>query len=479
MRRKAQVSKNLIPKKPMKYKFHIPSKKLPGSLAQKICSPLWKSIIDSIEAGNVEPVQALVKSIDKHQEAICLPHPFLENLDTFVTKNMRQGMCNFIFFSDSSNQNQWILCQCTSFVDAIFTESYAGKHKSSVNDDAILNAIRKLFNGKNKISSRRYGTKKATFSGYLLDQKRPYHHFYDQLKWLVWLETDKPIRSNNSFFIPSHYKKLSVAQKNKPTFSLFPLVIGSNQLGMKLDQYSEKMEKVVYLDSTQGWRNNVIRSRWNQVFNQIKKVFNKSNTLTLWFGISGQKRIWIEQEDFLPAFVQQLTPWFDSFVFMIDGFTEYENSNHARLNGSKATPVNQDLEVVASIRKKLLPFSNVSVVSLVGQTYREKIQHCQAVDFFIANAGAGQLVPHRFCKKPGILHSNEKHCVFPTGINNTTVKIVDKSLVKDVGNLFAKGTPNKNLGAGLISYSINSKIVINMTKQMLNLDDEAMSSVNK
>ena len=248
---------------------------------------------------------------------------------------------------------------------------------------------------------------------------------------------------------------------------------------MKLDQYSEKMEKVVYLDSTQGWHNNVIRSRWNQVFNQIKKVFNKSNTLTLWFGISGQKRIWIEQEDFLPAFVQELTPWFDSFVFMIDGFTEYENSNHARLSGSKATPVNQDLEVVASIRKKLLPFSNVSVVSLVGQTYREKIQHCQAVDFFIANAGAGQLVPHRFCKKPGILHSNEKHCVFPTGINNTTVKIVDKSLVKDVGNLFAKGTPNKNLGAGLISYSINSKIVINMTKQMLNLDDEAMSSVNK
>lgn len=82
-------------------------------------------------------------------------------------------------------------------------------------------------------------------------------------------------------------------------------------------------------------------------------------------------------------------------------------------------------------------------------------------------------------KKPGILHSNEKHCVFPTGINNTTVKIVDKSLVKDVGNLFAKGTPNKNLGAGLISYSINSNIVINMTRQMLNLDDEAMSSVNK
>ena len=96
VRRGTQVNKNLSSKKPMKYKFHIPSKKLPSSLAKKICSPLWKSIIHSIETGNVKTVQTLVKSIDKKQEAICLPHPFLEDLDTFVTKNMRQGMCNFI-----------------------------------------------------------------------------------------------------------------------------------------------------------------------------------------------------------------------------------------------------------------------------------------------------------------------------------------------------------------------------------------------
>ena len=104
-------------------------------------------------------------------------------------------------------------------------------------------------------------------------------------------------------------------------------------------------------------------------------------------------------------------PWFDSFVLLIDGFTEYEDSNHVALRGSKSTPVSQDLDVVDSIREKLLPFSNITFISLVGQTYREKIQQCQSIDFFIANAGAGQLVPHRFCRKPGILHSNEKHCV--------------------------------------------------------------------
>ena len=124
-----------------------------------------------------------------------------------------------------------------------------------------------------------------------------------------------------------------------------------------------------------------------------------------------------------------------------------------------------------SIHERLLPFPNVSVVNMVGKTYREKIKQCESVDFFIANAGAGQLVPHRFCKKPGILHSNEKHCVFPTGINNSTVKLVDKSHVSDVGNLFAKGTSTQNAGAGLVSYSIDVHIVINMLKQMLNPSD--------
>ena len=468
------MNNNSNSNKPVKYKFVIPSKKLPSSLAKKVRSPLWKNIIHSIETGKVEPVLELVKSIDKRNEPVNLPHPFIENLDTFASKSMRQGMCNFIFFNDSNNLNQWILCQCTSFIDAIFTETYSGKHKSSANDDVILDAIRKLFNGKNKISTKKYGSKKAVLSGYLLDQKRPYHHFYDQLKWLVSLETEKPIIGNNSFFVPRTCKKLSSARKNKSILCFFPSIIGSNQLGMKLDQYSEEMEKVVYQDSVKSWHNKSIQSRWDKIFQKVKKMLNRKSTLILWFGISGQKRIWVEQEDFLPELVDKLTPWFDYFIFVIDGFTEYEDSNHTPLRRSKATPVNQDLEVMASIQEKLLPFPNVSVVNMVGKTYREKIKQCESVDFFIANAGAGQLVPHRFCKKPGILHSNEKHCVFPTGINNSTVKLVDKSLVSDVGNLFAKVASSTHAGVGLISYSIDVQVVIDMLKQMLNLSDQSI-----
>jgi hypothetical protein len=213
-----------------------------------------------------------------------------------------------------------------------------------------------------------------------------------------------------------------------------------------------------------------LKYRWKQAINAIIKPPKENRTLTLWFGISGQKRIWVEQEEFLPALVEQLKPWFDSFTFLIDGFTQYEYIDG---HPNDSTGVNEDQKVVNSIKQQLIPFTNVSVVNLIGQTYRKKIQQCQSIDFFIANAGAGQLIPHRFCKKTGILHSNEKHCVFSMGINDTTVKLVDKSLVKDVGNLFAKGKNKKanKSGIGFISYSIRIQDVIDMAIEMLSLQE--------
>ena len=455
-------------KKPTKNKFNIPSKKLPNSLAKEVYSPFWKKIVNSIEKCDIKTLLDIIEPIYKQEGAFCLPHPFVEDLDTFASKSIREGMCNYIFFYDAKGENKWILCQATSFVDAIFSTTYSGKHKSSISDEALINPIRKIIQSDLKNSSKQRKPQKAVLAGYSLDQLRPYHHFYDQLKWLIYLQDRKPILSKRSFFCPKDFSKKNSSKKNRRNkVTVFPAVIGSNQLGMKLDQYTEEMEKTVYKDSLEKLPTRI----WKRIIKNIRS-FGGNRNLILWFGISGQKRIWVEQEDFLPVLVEQLSPWFDSFTFMVDGFTEYEDSNHNPLRGSKATPIQQDLEVVNSVREKLSPYSNISVVSLVGQTYREKIKQCQTVDFFIANAGAGQLVPHRFCRKPGILHSNEKHCVFPTGINNTSVQLVDKSLVKDVGNLFAKNTTNQKGGSGLISYSIKTQVVIDMVKQMLKLNQQ-------
>ena len=463
-----QVDHNRDDKISIKFKFQVPSK-LPDTLSRDLINHRWKRIIAAIENKRVEEVLEEVKSIGKNNNIITLPHPFKEDIVTYATKSTREGMCNFIFFVDENHLYPWILCQCTSFVDAIFTNESSAGHKLSTNGTTIIKSAKKILREKNNICRINSGEKGAKFSGFILDQTRPYHHFYDQLKWFIHLESQKPITSRKSFFIPNCYKVKESKRKKRATVSLFPLVIGSNQLGTKLDKYTDRMEQVIYEDSVRDLYSNNFLTKFRKSINILKGIRKRNSTLSLWFGISGQKRIWIEQEEFLPALVDQLKPFFDSFIFVIDGYTQYANATVDEKNMSKIIPIQQDMEVVESIRKKLLNYKNTTTINLVGKTYREKIQICRNIDLFIANAGAGQLVPHRFCKKPGILHSNEKHCVFPMGIDNTTVKLVDKSLVKDVGNLFVSSKEKAKSGAGLVSYSIDVQVMVNITKTMLNL----------
>ena len=321
-----------------------------------MCSPLWKNIIQSIENNDVDSVFKIVEGIGEQKGNLLLPHPFIENVETFPVASLRQGMCNFIFFNDQSTKHPWILCQCTSFIDAVFSETYSGKHKSSSNDIVILKAIKTVFKTEKWNQAKILcTTEKAVFSGYLLDQTRPYHHFYDQLKWIVHLQNDQPVVSKKIIFC--HLNTLNRGTRSpasRTTYSMFPLVIGSNQLGIKLDKYSDKMEKVVKEDSFKGLRGGILHYRLNQVLYALKRLTNKNKTLTLWFGVSGEKRMWIEQEDFLPALVQQLKPWFNSFVFMIDGFTQYEDTNYHPVTDCQSSGIIHDLEIVRCHKEKII-----------------------------------------------------------------------------------------------------------------------------
>ena len=217
-----KVEKNFAKKREIKHEVYIP-RKLSSSLGIKICSPFWKKIINSIEKKEVETVLEIVKTIDKQKGFLCLLHPFVKAIDTFAARSVRQGMCNFIFFYDSNSENQWILCQCTSFVDAIFSSTYSGKHKSSVNDELMLASIKRVFKDEDKADSKQYRIEKAIFSGFLLDQTRPYHHFYDQLKWLVHLQTKKPIVSDKYFLPQNTLKDIPLSLQKKSYIFYVPI----------------------------------------------------------------------------------------------------------------------------------------------------------------------------------------------------------------------------------------------------------------
>ena len=99
------MEENFAQEKEIKHKIHIP-RKLPSSLVRKTQSPFWKKLVKSIEKNEVKTVLEIVKTIDKQKGFLCLPHPFVKAIDTFAARSVRQGMCNFIFFYDSNNENQ-------------------------------------------------------------------------------------------------------------------------------------------------------------------------------------------------------------------------------------------------------------------------------------------------------------------------------------------------------------------------------------
>ena len=59
-------------------------------------------------------------------------------------------------------------------------------------------------------------------------------------------------------------------------------------MGIKLDKYSDKMEKVVK-EIAEGLRGGILHYRLNQALYILKRLTNKNKTLTLWFGVLGEE----------------------------------------------------------------------------------------------------------------------------------------------------------------------------------------------
>ena len=87
----------------------------------------------------------------------------------------------------------------------------------------MLASIKRVFKDEDKADSKQYRIEKAIFSGFLLDQTRPYHHFYDQLKWLVHLQTKKPIVSDKYFLPQNTLKDIPLSLQKKSYIFYVPV----------------------------------------------------------------------------------------------------------------------------------------------------------------------------------------------------------------------------------------------------------------
>ncbi len=334
-----------------------------------------------------------------------LPHPDYAEINTRAVFSVQLGMANYILMLDKKREHPWVLAQCENIIDMAITVEKIIQISSNIN--VVLKNLKSL--GEKKISNLNYNSR---FSGFLLTQTRPFHFFYDHLMYFYALggvetlkKKNKNIYINKSFFIPRN----SIEIHSREGVFFFPSVIAKNSLPFpRVLDILHNMEDKVFRDVS---------------LNLEPQYSSSKDDLIIWFGITGQKRSWLQQVEGCIEIITHLGQYFSNIKLYIDGMTGSE----------KNIEKNKDDIYVFEIIK--LSLSHICEIhSLIGYDYRTKIKIGNEIDLFIANNGTGCLVPLRFCKKNGVLHSSKKFNSLGKYYVSPIVESADESLTIDVSH---------------------------------------------
>ena len=381
-------------------------------------------------------VLELFKSILSASE-IKTNHPFREDIITYCRSSIKVGIHNILFFSDSNNSNQWIAIQICNLIDIIRVNNTYYKVADNCSDNCINKLSKKLDTDQKLLSQY---SRRDPFWGIRISHQRPYHFFYDQYINLFQLSkclqnAEKGITTDKDCFYPIElFGKKIIREYSDNAIFMLPTTISAWHRSDLLKE-AVTMENAINMDIEKS----------SITFDQYDFV--------LWIGITGQKRSWIEQIDGYFQIVSRLSIALKTLV-IIDGMTA--------THGDVLTN-NEDHEVAEKLIKKITPFADC--VNIVGKDYKTKISYCKKIDAFIANAGTGSMVPLRFCKKPGVLHSNTKLFTFRGEYPEH---------VKKVNNAYIVDEKSEGIGGDRISYHIDWQAVYNqlitIIKTKKNLD---------
>ncbi|SHO56307.1 hypothetical protein [Vibrio quintilis] len=310
-------------------------------------------------------------------ETLILKHPRKE-MATYCRQSQRYGKANVILFSDQEKKNPWYMIQIYDLVNGYICEQEVVNPLNAGEISDVFNLIQK---GEFQIDPDCGNTK---LHGLLFSQVRPYHYMYDQFVNYFYLNEFGPVSGYSFTDENCFYAGLPEGKALKPALAggcyLFPCTLGGLLNSKYDDQYAEQMHTFLRNDSE-------------------PKALNSE--LSLWFGITAQKRSWLEQTEGYCHIVRQLLNHYRSITVIIDGWTSFSG-------GSADTPknINRDMAVFESIASHLSGVEGVTLINLIGKDYKEKISYSKSIDYFIANSGTGCMVPLMFTGSKGVIHTN-------------------------------------------------------------------------
>ena len=340
---------------------------------------------------NLDTGTALLQSIIFHK-SFYVYHP-VSGVITAAFHSERAGMCNTVLFADEEGKNSWYFIQLVNFLDGYLAGTTSFSH---LKDGAVDKEIERLSNGKSKLKLKN----QAVVEGLLVSQSRPYHFIYDQLVNVHYLvNQNDPCRAffkDDSSYLDS-LGSIQFQQTSKRGCYLFPTINRGRYYGEPVKAFHKDLINL--------------------------EAANTGSDLTLWFGVTGQKRSWFEQVTACVEIVEKTLEFYKSVTLVIDGWTAF----YAAERYTK-----EDQNIYKDIKDALKKYHNIQLVNLIDTTYQKKFQYALATDFYIANSGTGSMVPQAIADRKGVIHGKLK--TFEKLYNENVLKVPDyKVAYEDTG----------------------------------------------
>lgn len=382
-----------------------------------------------------------------------LKHPLYNDIVTRAVFSCNiDNFFNWVFFIDIKNENPFLLGQVTSCINFILAEnSIIILHEgwSNLHIGAIHHASN--FIGESYLDLK---YKEISF-GFTLQHTRPAHFLYHLLNGFIGVTNTKPVYGKNIFFKP----KFLLYTEQKDLVYFYPTT--------KMNTNLVQVLNYVYQESLEDYDILVEKDNLKQEYD-----------LTIWLGLPGERRAWLEQIQGTANILKHLNKYFKRIKIYIDGMTAYDGERQDfpenKILFNKVVDTTRELflkeyrKEIVFIFEELQKLSNNFITneerfiifkSLAGYDYRTKICYCNDCDIAISDSTTTALVPFCFHKKPGVVfYGDTDHYHYSQAlIQNNFQKLFNQTLMKQI-----------NRKSPLIwDYHIPPEHIYNLTAEVL------------
>ncbi|MFV3306067.1 hypothetical protein ACNFBT_12375 [Pseudomonas sp. NY15181] len=388
--------------------------------------------------------------------AVIVPDPFGYGMAFSDESYLFSDQINVLKFLSSTGE-VFFLFQHVGSADALyFPTRRAIVLAHHVNSAQVKNFVYRFIRNLSRVAEYSFGSRR--FLGVIASHARPYHFYYDVAPAMSDLNQAGVLKNvaqvvyyagGDFCSFKDLYKLDAVECRLTPDELWSRNVIERGfyfHVGMVFDQ--GRLKSTSRFDSE---FNTYSRQQFSQ--QQANAPIDLLSCYPLvWFGITVEKRSWIEQVEAAVGLLTELKKSYPNVGVVFDGWT------------SPLHPTARDLEetakdsgVVEKIVAQLDP--GIRVFSVVGADSVQKIFFGKCADVYVGNSGTGGLHVARFAGCPGVAHLNTQMIDVDYHIRKRT-RLVDKSLIVDQPDIAGRRMD-------FISYSLDWRVVYKEVRDIL------------